>query len=102
MTLAGSPINSATSSPLQGLPPSLSATNISFLSCSQEQLIEQIVSRKFIEVRLGQGGGRGRGRGRVLKTYERVGIADRQVFARPESFIFHEIGHKMKPKLKSE
>ena len=50
MTVAGSAINSATSSPLQGLPPS---TNISFLSCSQEQLIEQIVSRKFIEVRLG-------------------------------------------------
>ena len=51
MILAGSPISSATSSPLQGrLPPSLSTTNISFLSCSQEQLIEQIVSRKFIEV----------------------------------------------------
>ena len=50
LILAGSPISSATSSPLQGLPPSLSATNISFLSCSQEQLIEQIVSRKFIEV----------------------------------------------------
>lgn len=46
----GSAINSATSSPLQGLPPSISSTNVSFLSCSQEQLIEHIVSNKFIEI----------------------------------------------------